>query len=133
MLLPSVLAALAANDETADDPTAGLDQAEVLPVAEAAVEAVDRAGTEVSYEAGRPRARSPRALGRARASAPHVSTDLDELGRDVRRVSDRLRGLNLSRAEAHAADVRRVLQALADAAAALETEPGTAPRCRLDR
>jgi hypothetical protein len=53
-----------------------------------------------------------------------VSTDVDELARDVRRVSDRLRSLDAGRAEAHAADVRRVLQVLADAAAALESAPG---------
>lgn len=45
-LLPSVAAAL--GHDTAVDALADLDQAELLPVAEAAVEAVDRPGTEVS-------------------------------------------------------------------------------------
>lgn len=59
-----------------------------------------------------------------------MSADLDELGRDVRRVADRLRGLNAERLEPHAAEVRRVLQLLANTAAALESAPGAAAPVR---
>jgi lysophospholipase L1-like esterase len=60
-LLPSVAACLGHVDPDAD-PTAGLEHAEVLPVAEAAIEAVDRPGTEVSGTEVGGRALGPRGL-----------------------------------------------------------------------